>query len=171
MIPIKENEMKLSDWQKLKIENLAEYQETMADIYTILSERIPDKQGQLLSMAVKNLRYGDWLRSLTNKILNGDYQYEMMRFKIESISTGLNYLRGLFDTIYSNQMDSNQAIGVLKSVETGDIAHKFYEIINVEKSESQELAAMVEAIKSEKRDSRKTLNHFFVHSGKTHMRN
>ncbi len=159
--------MDITDWQKKKIETIAEYQETIADIYTILSEKFPALQIQLLSIALRNIRYGDWLRSLTPKIIRGDYQYVMMRFKIESVSTGLNYLRQIFSMIHSDDIGQKKAIGIIKSVEMGDIAMKFYEIVNADNDYANELEKMKNIIKNEKMNSLQTLNKFAVKSGNT----
>ena len=145
--------MNLSDWQIKKIETLAQYQETIADLYTLIGEKIPRYNIILLPIAVKNLNYANWLRSLPEKILKGEYEYEIMRFKIESVFTALNYLKGEFKSIRENNISINSALGILKGVESSDLACKFYEIVFQEDNESSELENLKNDFKLEKIDT------------------
>ncbi len=142
--------MDLSDWQRQKIEILAQYQETLADIYTLLGERIPRCESLFLNIAMKNLKYGDWIRSVPGKIVSGEYEYEMLRFKIESITTGINYLIGQFKSLSDNNISTNQAVGILKAIESGDIARKFHEIVFTSDEYARELDKIKNEFKSEK---------------------
>ena len=155
--------MKISDWQIKKIERLAEYQESLADLYALLGERFPGLQSQFLTQAINNIGYGDWLRSVPEKILSGQYGYKIMRFKIESVVTGLNYLRGQFTSISQREFNQRLAVGLLKGIESGDIASKFFEIVYAENEFCDELQRVKERIKSEKREALKTLQSFNHH--------
>ncbi len=149
--------MNLSDWQKKKIEILAQYQETIADLYALVGEKVPGYNSLLLTIAIKNLKYAEWLRSLPEKIMNGDYEYQMMRFKIESIITALNYLNGEFESIKENNVTVNSALGILMGVESSDLSAKFYEIVNEEDKREGELEDLKNIFKLDKKDTLKSL--------------
>lgn len=156
--------MNISDWQKQKIEILAQYQEILADIYTLLSEKIPGCNSLFLNIAIKNLKYSYWLRSVPEKILKGQYEYEMLRFKIESVTTGINYLIGQFHNIKKNNISASHAIGILKGIESGDMAKKFHEIVFSTNEFSRELEDLKNKINSEKIDTLRSLQSVVISS-------
>ena len=152
--------MEISNWQKKKIEVMADYQEAIADLYALFSAKIPEFQYQFLSMAMKNINYANWLRSVPDRIGDGYYRYGMMRFRIEPVMNGLEYIRKQFEGIESRQISPNQALGILNSIESGDIALKFYEIVHREAECDGDLDKTQKKFRDEKRESLQVLRNF-----------
>jgi len=141
--------MALSSWQKEKINMLAEYQESLSELYTYYSERYPEQQEFWLDLALPKLRYADWLRLCLRKIEDGKYRYNMMRFKIESIRTGLEYIRKQIRDVWYLEISFPTALAMALSVETGLIASRFYEIVD---PPADDALGIVNGFKTEMRD-------------------
>lgn len=139
--------MKLSSWQKQKLIALADYQDTLAFLYTVFSERLPAFQTFWLDMAVPKLKYADWIRSCSRKIEEGVYQYNMLRFKIESVMSGLDYLQASIRNARSGKVTQRDAVALAMALESGIITSRFYEIVDVG---DIELLKLVEEFKSER---------------------
>ena len=121
--------MSLSSWQIHKIETLVSYKETLADLYASYSEIFPDYQYFFLTMAVQNVRQADWLRSCIDNIKKGTYQYDRLRFKIEAVKTGLNYIKTQLESTKEKTPTLKGAVSIALAIETSLISNKFFEII------------------------------------------
>lgn len=149
--------MNLSGWQKQKIGILADYQDMLSFLYTIYSEKFPAYQDFWLGLALPKLRYADWLRSCVDKIIEGAYRYNMMRFANETILTGLDYLQMLVRNARAEKFSQEEAVALAFYVESCMIAAKFYEIIN---PDNEELSALIKEFKSEKNEKLMLLKNF-----------
>jgi len=149
--------MNFSGWQKQKIETLADYQDSLAYLYTLYSKKFPAYQHFWLKLAVPKIRYSDWLRSCIGKISKGSYHYNMMRFTIETVLTGLDYLQELIRNARSIKFTQGEAVALALGIESGFIASKFYEIVD---QSTDELTRLIGQFKAEKMDCMKKLRDF-----------
>jgi hypothetical protein len=150
--------MNLSGWQKQKIGILADYQDMLSFLYTLYSEKFPAYQDFWLNLALPKLRYADWLRSCTQKIIDSVYNYNMMRFTNETILTGLDYLQMLVRNARSEKFTQGEAVALAFVIESGMIASKFYEI--VDSKSNDELSIIVAEFKTEKIEKLRLLKDF-----------
>lgn len=139
--------MQLSGWQKQKIRILADYQDDLAFLYTLYSEKFPAHRDFWLDLALPKLKYADWLRSCIQKIIDGCYKYSMMRFTNETILSGIDYLQMLILNTRSIDFKQKNALALAFSLESGFIASKFYEIID---QPQDELVNIIAEFKAEK---------------------
>lgn len=153
----KEAKMIISSWQVKKIELLAEYMDTLGHLYTIYSEKFPEYQDFWLNLALDNIKYADWIHSVNYYILNDTYKYNMMRFYIESVITGLRYLKTNIINAENKNVYMNEAVALSIGLESGVIALKFFEIVD---QNSEELRILFNEFRSEKRENLKKLQKY-----------
>ncbi len=151
--------MNFSGWQKQKIETLAEYQDMLAYLYTLYSKKFPADKHFWLKLAVPKVRYADWLRSCIGKIAEGSFHYNMMRFTIETVLTGLDFLQELIRNARSIRFTREEAVVLALGIESGFIASKFYEIVE---QSTDELIRVIGQFKAEKMDGMKKLRNFIT---------
>jgi hypothetical protein len=149
--------MQISGWQKQKINILADYQDALAFLYTLYSEKFPAHQDFWLGLALPKLRYADWIRSCTKKIIDGCYRYNMMRFTNEAVLAGNDYLQILIRNARMGDLEQSEAVALAFALESGCIASKFYEIVD---QAHCELVDLTGEFKSEKVQNLRKLRHF-----------
>jgi len=134
-----EEAMVLSNWQKQKINLMADYQESLSELYTYYSVKFPAHQDFWLDLALPKLRYADWLRLCLSKIEAGAYRYNMMRFAVETVRSGLGYLKAQTRNIWHADISHADALAMALSIETGLISSRFYEIVNPLENEAGDI--------------------------------
>lgn len=149
--------MMLSSWQKQKINLMADYQESLSELYTYYSVKFPDYQDFWLDLALPKLRYADWLRLCLSKIEAGAYRYNMMRFTVETVRSGLDYLKAQVRNIWHVDISHADALSLTLSIETGLISSRFYEIVDPLERGADDI---VNGFKMEMRDQVRTIRGF-----------
>ncbi|MBN1196378.1 MAG: hypothetical protein JXA62_03140 [Candidatus Aminicenantes bacterium] len=156
--------MVLSNWQKQKINLMADYQESLSELYTYFSVKFPAHQDFWLDLALPKLRYADWLRLCLSKIEAGAYRYNMMRFTVETVRSGLDYLKAQIRNIWHVDISHADALGMALSIETGLISSRFYEIVDPLEKGADDI---VSGFKMEMRDHVRMIHGFMYRAGNT----
>lgn len=156
--------MLLSNWQKQKINLLADYQDSLSELYTYYSVKFPDYQDFWLDLALPKLRYADWLRLCLSKIEAGAYRYNMMRFTVESVKSGLDYLKAQVRNIWHVDISHSDALAMALSIESGLISSRFYEIVDPLERGADDI---VDGFKMEMRDHVRMIREVMYRAGNT----
>lgn len=158
--------MTISDWQKRKLQLLAEYFDYVGYLYTIYLENFLQFKDFWMELILMNVMYSDWIESMGKKIEDDEYYYEIRRFNIESINNSLGYLKKVIKKHKYSNVSLREALSTALGFETGMISLKFYEIIKPNNSKGKEL---VTKIKENKQESIKKIKEIIknLQSGKT----
>jgi hypothetical protein len=129
---LKGEKMSISDWQKRKLELMAEYFDRLGFLYTIYFEKFKDHRDFWKKMISKSIKNSEWIKSSLNKIEDGVYYYDSKRFNIESIKKSLEYLDKIIKKQSNSDIKLMEALSTALGFETGIISLKFYEIIKTD---------------------------------------
>ncbi len=141
--------MTISDWQKKKLQLLAEYFDYIGYLYTIYLENFSEFKDFWMELILMNVMYSDWIESMGKKIEDDEYYYEIRRFNIESINTSLGYLKTVIEKHKNSHVRLREALSTALGFETGMISLKFYEIIKPKNSKGEELVTKIKENKQE----------------------
>ena len=147
--------MKISEWQKRKIELMAEYFDFLGFLYLIYYEKFPEYRALWEEMINHAINNAEWLKASIKKIEENDYYYDLSRFKIESIKSGLGYLKDIIDKHSDSDVTLKEALSTSLGFENGIIALKFTEIV---KAKDPEFSNCINDLKNENKKFMKKLN-------------
>jgi len=129
----------LSGFQVSKIELVAQFVSAVMELYWMYSEKFPDHEAFWISMADDERKNTEWVHSTIEKIKDGTIEYNRDRFNIEAIRTTLNFVKSQMQTVQSQPITLQSALGNAAGIEDSLAKRKFYEIIKDDNPEGRKL--------------------------------
>jgi len=127
------------------------------ELYWMYSERFPEHEAFWISMADDERRNTEWVHSTIEKINNGTIEYNRDRFNIEAIRTTLNFVKAQIQSVKTQTITLQKALGNAVGIEDSLAKKRFYEII---KDDTPEGRHLYQKFISENQKHRDRLNQF-----------
>ncbi len=136
------------------INNLANCETAIAELYATYSEIFPDRKDFWLNLSGKEKHHAALLQSLRKQLSNGNIFYNIGRFDQNSIQSLLNTIQSANALAKENNASQSQAIRTALSIESSVVDAHFYDIV---KSDAAEFKIIADKLSTDTYDHVKTV--------------
>ena len=136
--------MSLEPFQKKLIQLYKDQELMMSNLYNKLADKFPKYSAEFSRLAAEELEHASWIDHLEQCIVNGKASFSEGKTRTYTITTMLNYTKGIIDALDRNEIDLRKAVSLIVDSEKSLIEKEIFERFEGDSQEVEKILRILD---------------------------